>query len=90
MLVKGFTVIEGQMKMIQLNRYLENGNKIMNNALYLCIKYNLGPEIYSQNALESMFWFRIHLIKLYKFSCYVMLKDAHLTEFPETLHPFPS
>ena len=55
-----------------------------------CIKYNPGPEIYSQNALESMFWFRIHLIKHYKFSCYVMLKDAHLTEFPETLHPFPS
>ena len=32
------------------------------------MKYNPGPEIYSQNALKSMFWFRINLNKLYKFS----------------------
>ena len=44
MLVEGFTVIEGQMRMLQLNRYLEKGNKIMNNAL--CLLY----EIYSRSG----------------------------------------
>ena len=44
MLVEGFTVIEGQMKMIQLKRYLEKGNKIMKNALYL------SYEIYSRSG----------------------------------------
>ena len=42
MLVEGFNVIKGQMKMIQLNRYFEKGKKIMNNALYL------SYEIYSR------------------------------------------
>ena len=44
MLVEGFTVIEGQMRMLQLNRYLEKGNKIMHNAL--CLLY----EIYSRSG----------------------------------------
>ena len=32
------------------------------------MKYNPGLKIYSQNVLKNMFWFRIHLIKLNKFS----------------------